>query len=90
MRFTPPYFDELRGRKLTISFIMTQKVAHKIEGKFYPLHKEELLNLRKVKLINNIAFVHFALKYENPFCDRPVAVIIKEFALRWSIPEGSL
>ncbi|MGK7916121.1 MAG: hypothetical protein AB4038_11365 [Prochloraceae cyanobacterium] len=60
-----------------------------IEG-FYPLQKEELMALREVKLINNAAYVHLALRYENPFCDRPVQIAPKEFALRWRIPESSV
>nr|MDZ8061321.1 hypothetical protein [Nostoc sp. EkiNYC01] len=62
----------------------------KVQGEFYPLQKAELIALRKTKLINNSAFVHFALRYENPFCDRPITVIPKEFALRWQIPESSV
>jgi len=46
--------------------------------------------LRKAKLINNAAFVHLALRYENPFCDHPIILIPKEFALRWQIPESSV
>ena len=42
----------------------------KVMGEFYPLQKHELIALRKAKLINNTAFVHLALRYENPFCDR--------------------
>lgn len=62
----------------------------KIEGEFYPLQKAELIALHKAKLINNAAFVHLALRCENPYCDRPVEVIPKEFALRWSMPESSV
>ncbi|BAY50206.1 hypothetical protein SAMD00079811_78350 (plasmid) [Scytonema sp. HK-05] len=62
----------------------------RIQGEFYPLQKAELIALRKTKLINNAAFVHLALRYENPFCDRPITVIPKEFALRWLLPESSV
>ncbi|MES1026667.1 hypothetical protein ABN584_27620 [Gloeocapsa sp. BRSZ] len=62
----------------------------KIDGEFYPLQKAELIALHKAKLINNAAFVHFALRYENPYCDRPIEIIPKEFALRWSMPESSV
>ena len=62
----------------------------KIEGEFYPLQKAELVALHKSKLINNAAFVHLALRYENPYCDRPIEIIPKEFALRWSMPESSV
>ncbi|MFK0731317.1 MAG: hypothetical protein ACIWVG_09165 [Gloeotrichia echinulata HAB0833] len=62
----------------------------RVQGEFYPLQKAELIALRKTKLINNSAFVHLALRYENPFCDRPITVIPKEFALRWQMPESSV
>ena len=67
-----------------------QRVNNKLSEDFYPLQKDELMTLREVKLINNAAYVHLALRYENPFCDRPVQIIPKEFALRWRIPESSV
>ena len=57
---------------------------------FYPLQKDELMALRKAKLINNAAYIHFALRAENPFCDRPLSIEPKEFAHRWEIPESSV
>lgn len=62
----------------------------KVQGEFYPLQKAELMALRKAKLINNAAFVHLALRYENPWCDRKIIVIPKEFGMRWQIPESSV
>ncbi len=62
----------------------------RLQGEFYPLQKAELVALRKAKLINNAGFVHLALRYENPFCDRPITVIPKEFAIRWQMPESSV
>jgi hypothetical protein len=62
----------------------------KVQGEFYPLQKAELIALRQAKLINNTAFVHLALRYENPFCDRSITVIPKEFAIRWLLPESSV
>ncbi|RCJ40575.1 hypothetical protein A6770_37960 [Nostoc minutum NIES-26] len=62
----------------------------KVQGEFYPLQKAELVALRKAKLINNAAFVHLALRYENPWCDRKITVIPKEFGMRWQIPESSV
>ena len=41
-------------------------------------------------MINNTAFVHLSLRYENHYCVRPIALIPKEFALRWQIPESSV
>ena len=67
-----------------------QRSNNKVIGEFYPLQKNELIALRQAKLINNAAFVHLALRYENPFCDRPIEILPKEFALRWSIPESSV
>lgn len=62
----------------------------KVMGEFYPLQKNELIALRKAKLINNTAFVHLALRYENPFCDRTITIIPKQFAKRWLLPESSV
>ncbi|MDJ0719555.1 MAG: hypothetical protein QNJ54_35930 [Prochloraceae cyanobacterium] len=62
----------------------------KVSGTFYPLQKEELMALKKARLINNTAYVHLALRFENPFCDRPITIIPKEFARRWNIPESSV
>lgn len=68
-----------------------QRDSHgKVKGDFYPLQKAELLALRKAKLINNAAFVHLALRYENPYCDRPIEIFPKQFAKRWAIPESSV
>ncbi len=62
----------------------------KVQGEFYPLQKPELIALeRKSKLINNAAFVHLALRYENPYCNRLITVVPSLFALRWQIPESS-
>ena len=59
-------------------------------GRFYPLQIEELFALRKLKVLTNAAYVHLALRYENPFCDRPIEIFPKEFALRWQMPESSV
>ena len=67
-----------------------KRTNNKVVGEFYPLQKDELIALRQAKLINNAAFVHLALRYENPFCDRPVEIIPKEFSLKWNIPESSV
>ncbi|MEO1340816.1 MAG: hypothetical protein AAFV28_06670 [Cyanobacteria bacterium J06635_13] len=73
-----------------MSIPVPQRVKKQLQGEFYPLQREELIKLREVKLINNAAYVHLALRYENPFCDRPVQIIPKEFAIRWRIPESSV
>ncbi len=49
----------------------------KVVGGFYPLQKSELMALRKTKLINNAAYVHLALRYENPFCDSASADLVR-------------
>jgi hypothetical protein len=67
-----------------------QRTNNKVQGEFYPLQKQELIALREAKLINNTAFIHLALRYENPFCDRPVEINPKEFGLAWNIPESSV
>ena len=67
-----------------------QRIDNKLTEEFYPLQKEELIKLYEVGLIKSAAYVHFALRLENPYCDRPIQVIPKEFALRWKIPEKSV
>ena len=67
-----------------------QKQGKKIKGEFYPLQEAELRAMYANKVINNMAYVHLALRSENPFCDRPVQIIPKEFALKWGIPESSV
>ena len=67
-----------------------QRINNKLTEEFYPLQKEELIKLYEVGLIKSAAYVHFALRLENPYCDRPVQIIPKEFALRWKIPEKSV
>ena len=49
-----------------------------------------MIALRKSRLINNSAFVHFALRMSNPFCDRPIEFIPKEFSDAWEMPLGSV
>ena len=75
---------------MTITIPVPQRNNKQLQGEFYPLQNQELVKLREVKLINNVAYVHLALRLENPFCDRPIQVIPKEFALRWKIPESSV
>ena len=62
----------------------------KIKGEFYPLQRAELMELHKRGIINNAGYVHLALRYENPFCNRPIEVIPKEFSTRWEMPENSV
>lgn len=59
-------------------------------NKFYKIQREELLELRKSKAINNTAFVYFALKLEHPYCDRQLEIQVPEFCLSWGMPESSL
>lgn len=56
---------------------------------FYKLTKSELLWMHQNKLIKNAAYVYLALKLENPFCDRPVEINVKEFKLSWGIAVSS-
>jgi hypothetical protein len=46
--------------------------------------------MRANKLVNNTTYVYFALKLENPFCDRPIEINVKEFMLAWGVPESSV
>jgi hypothetical protein len=75
---------------MTIIPVAQRINSNKVDGTFYPLQKEELIALRQSRLINNAAYVHLALRFSNPFCDRPIELIPKEFAIAWSIPESSV
>jgi hypothetical protein len=75
---------------MTATIPAPTRTNNKLSGTFYPLQREELIALRKSRLINNAAYVHLALRMSNPFCDRPIELIPKEFAIVWSIPESSV
>ena len=75
---------------MSVTVPTPQRINNKLTEEFYPLQKDELIKLYEVGLIKSAAYVHFALRLENPFCDRPVQIIPKEFALRWKIPEKSV
>ncbi len=62
----------------------------KVNGQFYLLQKAELIALRKAKLIDNAAFIHLTLRYENSYCDHPIEIFPKQFAKRWELPESSV
>jgi hypothetical protein len=64
--------------------------SKQVNGTFYPLQRDELIALRQSRLINNAAYVHLALRFSNPWGDRPIELIPKEFAIAWSIPESSV
>ena len=84
-----PYIID-RVSLMTATIPAPTRTNNKLSGTFYPLQKEELIALRKSRLINNAAYVHLALRMSNPFCDRPIELIPKEFAIAWSIPESSV
>ena len=67
-----------------------QRDGSKLKGTFYALQRAELVALKASKLIDNCAYVYFALKILNPFCDRPVELVPKQFAQDWSIPVSSV
>ena len=75
---------------MSVTVPVPQRINNKLTEEFYPLQKDELIKLYELKLIKSAAYVHFALRLENPYCDRPVQIIPKEFALRWKIPEKSV
>ena len=75
---------------MTATIPAPTRTNNKLSGTFYPLQRKELIALRKSRLINNAAYVHLALRMSNPFCDRPIELIPKEFAITWSIPESSV
>ena len=75
---------------MTATIPAPTRTNNKLSGTFYPLQRDELIALRKSRLINNAAYVHLALRMSNPFCDRSIELIPKEFAITWSIPESSV
>ncbi len=48
-----------------------QRTNNKVIGEFYPLQKEELIALKKAKLINNTAFIHLARSVWESFLRPP-------------------
>lgn len=66
------------------------RINNQVQGQFYPLQRDELIAMKRNRMIGNVPYVHFALRYENPYCDRPIEIISKEFAVRWEIPESSI
>jgi hypothetical protein len=81
---------KLYSEGMTATIPAPTRTNNKVTGTFYPLQKEELIALKKSRLINNAAYVHLALRMSNPFCDRPIELIPKEFAMMWGIPESSV
>ena len=88
MTVATPQRTERYSSSMTIP--IPQRINNKILGVFYPLNPEELIRLYQAGLLKSAAYVHFALRMENPFCDRPMEIIPKEFSLRWGIPEKSV
>ncbi|MCU0536467.1 MAG: hypothetical protein MUD14_21475 [Hydrococcus sp. Prado102] len=75
---------------VTVSIPVPERINNKVQGDFYPLQRQELLALKQAGIINNAAYVHMALRCDNPFCDRPIEIIPREFAQRWNLAESSL
>jgi hypothetical protein len=75
---------------VTVSIPIPERINNKVQGDFYPLQRQELLALKQAGIINNAAYVHMALRCDNPFCDRPIEIIPKDFAQRWNLAESSL
>ncbi|MCC5636344.1 hypothetical protein LC593_10830 [Nostoc sp. CHAB 5844] len=57
----------------------------RIVGEFYPLQKAELLALRKSRYISSAAYVHLALRYENPWCDGEIEIDADRFCKEWDV-----
>jgi hypothetical protein len=62
----------------------------KIQGKFYALQEKDLKEMKQAGLINNTAYVLLGLKVENPFGDKPIKLIVEDFAARWQLPVVSV
>ncbi|MBD2437385.1 hypothetical protein [Nostoc sp. FACHB-110] len=63
----------------------TRNEKGKIVGEFYPLQKAELLALRKSRYISSTAYVHLALRYENPWCDGEIEIDADRFCKEWDV-----
>ncbi|MBD2488989.1 hypothetical protein [Aulosira sp. FACHB-615] len=63
----------------------TRNEKGKIVGEFYPLQKSELLALRKSRYISSTAYVHLALRYENPWCDGEIEIDADRFCKEWDV-----
>ena len=75
---------------MTATIPAPARTNNKLSGTFYPLQRNELIALRKSRLINNAAYVYLALRVSNPSSDPSIRFVIKDFALCWHIPESSL
>lgn len=62
----------------------------KIQGKFYALQEDQLKEMKRAGLINNTAYVLLGLKVDNPFGDKPIKLIVEDFAARWQLPTVSV
>lgn len=62
----------------------------KIQGKFYALQEDQLKEMKQAELINNTAYVLLGLRVENPFGDKPIKLIVEDFAARWQLPTVSV
>lgn len=62
----------------------------KIQGKFYALQEDQLKEIKEAGLINNTAYVLLGLRVENPFGDKPIKLIVEDFAARWQLPTVSV
>lgn len=62
----------------------------KIQGKFYALQEDQLKEMKEAGLINNTAYVLLGLRVENPFGDKPIKLIVEDFAARWQLPTVSV
>lgn len=62
----------------------------KIQGKFYAIQETGLKEMKQAGLINNTAYVLLGLRVENPFGDKPIKLIVEDFAARWNLPTVSV
>jgi hypothetical protein len=46
--------------------------------------------MKQAELINNTAYVLLGLRVENPFGDKPIKLIVEDFAARWQLPTVSV
>jgi hypothetical protein len=84
------HYQHRRRSTVTGRLPVTVNPRHNSQTTFYRLQEQELRWLKANKLINNASYIYLALKIENPFCDQPIKIRVKEFAMHWGVPESSI
>lgn len=62
---------------------LTQTVDNKFS--FVKLQLEELLELREAKVLSKTAYIHLALKFEQPYEEKELLIEINSFCEKWKV-----